>query len=292
MEAFVRVADAGSFTAAARNWGCSKAAMSKYVSELEEHLGVALLRRTTRSLSLTEAGRRYRQRCLGVLEEIESAETDARDDTLAPRGVLRVSAPPGFMSRHGALMTTQFTDRYPDIRLDLDLTHRMIDLVEEGIDVAIRVTDPGDSTLVARRLGPAPVIAVASPDYLAERGTPCRPLDLADHDCLVDTNFRDGGRWPFVYRRKREVVEVDGPFRVNSPETLRDLAVANRGIALVAHFVVANSVECGELVEVLPSMVDLHWSVYAVYPRRRYLPARVRAFVDHLAKGLKAGGRG
>ena len=163
MEAFVRVVDAGSFSAAARQWGRSKAVVSKYVSALEDHLGVELLRRTTRSLSLTEAGRAYRERCTDVLGEVQSLEASLREGVAAPRGPLRVSAPPGLASHYLEVMTKDFIERYPDVTIDLDLTHRMIDLVEENIDVAIRVTDPRAASLGARRLAPVARVAVAAP---------------------------------------------------------------------------------------------------------------------------------
>ncbi len=282
----MRVVNAGSFSAAARSWGLSKAVMSKYVSALESHLGVALLRRTTRSLSLTDAGREYFERCVEVLGELESIEAALHDDHVQPRGLLRVTAPPGLVSEYGPVLTTAFTAKYPHIRMDLRLTHRMVDLVEEGIDVAIRVTAPRDSSLIARRLAPAPIVAVAAPSYLAQRGTPATPSDLRTHDCLVDTNYRDQGRWRFRHRGRSEVVEVDGPFRVNSPTAVRDLALAGHGVALVPAFVAAEALASGELVEILAGTVAFDWSIFALYPRRRHVSGRVRAFVDHLVRAL------
>ena len=279
MEAFVRVVDAGSFSAAAQQWGRSKAVVSKYVNALEDHLGVALLRRTTRSLSLTDAGRAYRERCADVLGEIEALEASLREGIAAPRGPLRVTAPPGFASHYLGLMTKAFLARYPEVTIDLDLTHRMVDLVEEHIDVAIRVTDPQDSSLVARRLAPAPIIAVAAPSYLQRKGTPKRPSDLRHHDCLVDTNFRDQQRWRFRTKHKSETITVRGPLRINHPDAIAGMAAA--GLAKPA-------LQAGHLREVLKGSVALHWSILAVYPRRRYLPLRVRAYVDHLAQGLAA----
>ena len=254
MEAFIRVVDAGSFTAAARQWGRSKAVVSKYINALEDHLGVELLRRTTRSLSLTEAGRAYRERCADVLGEIQSLEASVREDIAAPRGPLRVTAPPGLAGHYLDVMTSGFLTRYPEVTLDLDLTHRMVDLVEENIDIAIRVTDPRDSSLVARRIAPAPILAVASPDYLRRRGTPKKPADLRDHDCIVDTNFRDQQRWRFRSRRsggKTETVSVDGPLRVNHPDAVREMAEAGLGVALVPDFVAREALEAGRLCEVL-----------------------------------------
>jgi len=286
MEAFVRVVDAGSFSAAARHWGRSKAVVSKYVSALEEDLGVALLRRTTRSLSLTEAGRAYRERCTGILGEIQSLEASVRESAEAPRGRLRVSAPPGLASHHLEVMTKDFIARYPEVSIDLDLTHRMVDLVEENIDVAIRVTEPRDSSLVARRIAPVSIIAVAAPSYLRRRGAPKKPSDLCEHDCLVDTNFRDQQRWRFQWKGKAETVTVDGPLRVNDPDAIRDLAIAGLGIGLVPDFVAVEAIRKGELRELLPDTVALRWSILAVYPRRRYLPLRVRAYVDHLVERM------
>lgn len=286
MEAFVRVVDAGGFSAAARGWGRSKAVLSKYVSALESHLGVALLHRTTRSLSLTEAGRAYHERCVDLLGEIDALEASVRADHVALRGTLRVTAPPGFASRRLPLMTSEFVARHPMVSVDLDLTHRMVDLVEEGIDIAIRMTDPRDSSLVARRIAPAPVIAVAAPAYLGAHGTPERPSELRAHACLVDTNFRDRQRWPFRIDGRREVVEVRGPVRINSPTAVAALAVAAHGIALVPRLVVEEELATGRLVEVLAGTVALDWGIYAVYPRRRHLPARVRAYVDHLVVAL------
>jgi DNA-binding transcriptional LysR family regulator len=286
MEAFVRVVDAGSFSAAARQWGRSKAVVSKYVNALEDHLGVELIRRTTRALSLTDAGRAYRERCADVLGEIEALEVFLRQDLASPRGTLRVTAPPGLASHHLDVMTKDFIERFPEVTIDLDLTHRMVDLVEENIDVAIRVTDPSDSSLVARRIAPVPILAVAAPSYLRRRGTPKRPADLRNHDCLVDTNFRDQQRWRFRKGKRTEIITVDGPLRVNSPDAIRDLAAAGLGIALLPELVARDSLKNGSLREVLPGTVALHWFILAVYPRRRYLPLRVRAYVDHLVERM------
>ena len=286
MEAFVRVVNAGSFSAAARRWGVSRAVVSKYIAALEGHLGVELLRRTTRALSLTDAGRRYHARCVDVLGEIEALEASLRSDHVQPRGLLRVTAPPGFMTRYGPMMTTGFTERHPGVTMEIHLSHRLVDLVEEGLDLAIRLTAPWDSSLIARKLAPAPLVAVAAPAYLARCGRPQRPADLRHHDCLVDTNFRDLGRWRFRVGRKLETVEVTGPFRINSPTATRDLAIAGHGIALVPGFLTTDALDSGQLIEVLAGMPAFDWSIWAVYPQRRHLAGRVRAFIDYMAEQL------
>jgi DNA-binding transcriptional LysR family regulator len=292
MEAFVRVVDAGGFSAAARSWRVSKAAVSKYVAALEAHLGVELLRRTTRAVVPTDAGRSYYRSCVDLLGELEQIEASLRDDHAQPRGRLRVTAPPGFMAVHGELITSGLVARYPQLQVDLQLTHRMVDLIEEQIDVAIRITVPRDSSLVARRIAAAPIVAVAAPSYLARAGRPRKPADLRDHDCLVDTNFRDGARWSFRRGGRRELVEVDGPFRVNSPTVVRDLAVAGHGVALVPELVARAQLDDGRLVPVLVDMPDYDWGIYALYPRRRYLSGRARALIDHLVDELGGPARG
>ena len=286
MEALVRVVEAGSFSAAARQWGRSKAVVSKYVSALEGHLGVELIRRTSRSLSLTQAGRTYHRRCRELLGEIDDLESLMRDERLALRGTLRITAPPEFVAMYLHLMTTAFLERHPEVCIDLDLTHRMVDLVEEGIDLAIRATDPDDSSLVARRIVPSPILALASPSYLAARGEPETPSDLLQHACLVDTNFRDQQRWRFEVDGRAVTVNVSGPVRANSPSVIRDLAVAGHGIALSPLFMVSSELSDGRLREILPGMVTFQWWILAVYPRRRYLTARVRTYIDHLIAAL------
>ncbi|MCA9552994.1 MAG: LysR family transcriptional regulator [Myxococcales bacterium] len=290
MEAFVRVVDAGSFSGAARGWGCSKAAVSKYVAGLEAHLGVELLRRTTRALHLTDAGRSYYARCAALLQEVAALEGDLEAGHRAPQGVLRVTAPPSFVDQYRALVLSDFRARYPGIRMDLHLTHRMVDLVEEGFDVAIRVTAPRDSSLVARRLAPAPLVVVAAPAYLQAAGTPRTAAALKDHACLVDTNFRGGARWRFSRGGKVSQVDVEGPFRVNSPVVVCHLAEAGHGVAIVPEYVASEALADGRLVEVPVGKPAFSWSMYAVYPRRRFVSGRVRAFVDHLAAGLAAAG--
>ncbi len=286
METFVRVVRAGSLSAAARQWGRSKARISQTLAALEAELQMTLLQRTTRSLKLTEAGRIYFERCADLLAQLDALETDLAGARSALTGNLRVTAPPGFALRFLPVLTTSFHEQHPGVSIELDLTHDFVDLIERGVDVAIRVTAPRDSSLIARRLAPAPVVAVAAPSYLSRNGVPRSPEDLRRHSCLVDTNFRQQQRWTFKTLGGTRSVSVAGPFRVNHPEAVHDLAVAGHGVALLPRFVAADALQQGKLVEVLQGRVALSWAVYAIYPRRAHLPERVRAYVEHLAAAL------
>ncbi|MEZ4337117.1 MAG: LysR family transcriptional regulator [Sandaracinaceae bacterium] len=286
MEALVRVVDAGSFAEAARRWGRSTSVVSKYVSQLEEDLGVRLLRRTTRRLGLTDAGVAHVERCRRVLADVTDAEAQLRADHAELRGGLRISAPPGFLGRHRRRAVTDFVLRYPEVRLDIDLTHRMVDLVEEHVDVAIRLTRPEDSSLVARRLGPAPLVLLASPAYLAAAGRPAHPSELGAHACIADTNFTFHPRWPFVVDGRPVAVEIGGPVQVNSPSFVRGLALDGLGLALIPRMLVEDDLERGDLEELFPGAVDAGWSIWAVTSQRRLLNARTRAFIGHLREVL------
>jgi len=288
MEALIRVVDAGSFSEAAKRWGRSKAAVSKYVAALEEHVGVQLLQRTTRSSSLTEAGRLYVAGCRELLGDLDALEAGLHTDRVALRGLLRVSAPPGLASRHLHALTTDFLAQHPDMRIDLDLTHRIVDMVDEGVDVAIRATEPLDSSLVARRLAPVHILAVAAPAYLDAHGALRTPADLAHHRCLVDSNFREPQRWRFCVEGRRVSVRVDAAIRVNSPIAIRELCLDAQCVALAPDFMVEDELRAGKLVELFHGQVALEWTLHALYMRRDHVPARLRAYVDHLALSFSA----
>ncbi|MEM9071225.1 MAG: LysR family transcriptional regulator [Myxococcota bacterium] len=286
MEAFVRVAEVRSFAEAARRWGRSKAVVSKYVGHLEAHLGVQLFQRTTRSVVLTDAGRAHFDSCQQILALVEESETQLKDDHVSLTGSLRVTAPPGLVSEERRVLVASFLRRYPRVSLDLDVTYRMVDLVEERVDVAIRVTQPRDSSLVARKLAPAEMVLVASPAYLSSSPPIHGPEDLRQHACLVDRNFGFQPRWPFVIGGRRQSVEVAGPVRANDPFVVRDLALEGMGVALIARVLARRELAEGRLTEVLPGTVDLQTGIYAITSQRRRLPARVRAFLEHLRREL------
>ena len=219
--------------------------------------------------------------CQHILGQLAEAEGRLRADHVAPAGLLRVSAPPGLLSLHPRLVSS-FLAQHPGVTLDLDLTHRMVDLVEERIDVALRMTAPRDASLVARRLAPAPRVVVASPAWLAANGTPDTPAALARFPCIQDTNFRFHPRWPFRVGGQRFSVEVSGPVRVNSPLLVRDLVLEGAGIGLIHALLVAEELRSGRLVALFDGQVDTDWSIYAITSQRRHLSSRTRAFLQHV----------
>ncbi|WP_096704538.1 LysR family transcriptional regulator [Magnetospirillum sp. 15-1] len=281
--AFVRVAETGSFSEAARRLNLSKSMISRQVSALEADLGVRLLHRTTRSLSPTEAGRAYLERCQRILADLDEANLLVSHLQAVPRGRLRVSAPLSFGIGHLSSCLPGFLERYPEIELEMGFTDRHVDLVEEGWDLAVRIGRLADSSLIVRRLAPVRRLAAASPAYLARRGTPVRPEDLAGHDCLTH-----GGRvhseWRFTGDDGKPLqVEVRGRFDADNGDVLRDMALAGLGIVLLPSFFLGDDIRAGKLVPLLEKYVPLDSSLNAVYPHGRHLSPKVRAFVDHLA---------
>jgi len=233
IRAFVQVFDSGGFSAAARQHGRSKALLSKYVTDLEDYLGVRLMNRTTRKLSLTEAGEAYYREASQLLQQLDDLDASILDQTAAPRGLLRVSAARNFGEMILAPAIFVFLAEHPDVTLDLRLEDRFVDLVEEGIDVALRISAAQDSSLIARKICDMQHSAVASPEYLLAHSEPKTPEDLRHHACIVDTNFQGQANWRFVDKGQTLSVHVSGPVRVNSPLSARDAALAGLGIALL-----------------------------------------------------------
>ncbi|TNE86585.1 MAG: LysR family transcriptional regulator [Deltaproteobacteria bacterium] len=291
MEGFVRVAEAGSFAEAARRWGRSKAVMSKYVAQLEAQLAVRLFERTTRTLALTPAGEAHLARCREILDLLDEAEAAVRDQRARLDGTLRLTAPPGFLAEYLDVVT-DFARTHPDLTVDIDASERLVDLVAERVDVAVRLTRPTDSSLIARRLAPVRLLLVASPEYLEAHGRPTGPEDLVDHRCILDTALSVRERWPLREGERRVTVEVRAPLRINGAGLVRDVAVRGLGIALVPELVVREALADGTLEEVLVDGVDWSWSIWAVTPSRTHLPARVRAFLDHLGAAFQQAASG
>ncbi len=282
MAVFARVVEDRSFTQAADALGRSKSAVSKAVSRLEDRLGARLLNRTTRRLSLTEAGTAYYERAAHILAE--AAEADSAVSALQdePRGTLRINAPMSFGQRHLAPAIGAFLKRYPELRLDITLADRFVDLIGEGYDVAIRIAALPDSSLVAAKLAPNRRVVCASPDYLARAGAPQHPQDLLDHNCFGYAYQATGNIWRFAGPHGPTAVRVAGTLTANNGELLKAAMAEGLGLALVPTFSIVEELSSGSLVIVLPDYIDIETSVYAVYPHSRHLSVKVRAFVDFL----------
>jgi len=285
LEAFARVAETGSFSAAARALNLSKSLISRQVSALEAELGARLISRTTRSLTLTEAGRGYYEQVTRILAQMEEADLSVSQLQATPRGKLRVNAPMSFSLLRLAPALPDFLALYPEIDVDLVMNDRRVDLMEEGFDLAIRIGRLTDSSLVARKLSPVQRLIVASPAYLAERGTPEVPADLRRHDCLCYSNADTIDEWRFCEADGRPVtIEVKGRVRANNGDLLRIAALRGLGFVDLPNFLVAGDIESGALVPVLQDYVKQDGGVYAVYPHARYLPPKIRVFIDFLAE--------
>ena len=290
MRAFVKVADSGSFSAAARLLGRSKAMVSKQLAMLEATLGVQLLVRTTRQVRLSESGRRYYERCVQVLADIDDLESHVEQSEAAPRGVLRVAGPQTFAELHLSAALREFLLRYPDLKVELVLTDRVVDLVEQGFDVAIRIGELEDSSLLARRLATGAIVVCASPEYLACHGVPQTPEQLVRHELVIDTNLRQPGTWRFVRDGRPLTVRASGRVQVNSAIMVRHLLLSGVGVGLCPEFVVREDLAAGRLVALLTAFSAYDLGIYAVYPHTRHVPSRVRVFVDFLAEYIAADG--
>lgn len=281
---FVRVVETGGFTAAAGGLELSQSAVSRRVSALEKRLGVQLLQRTTRRLRLTEAGAEYFQRAQRSLRELEEAELEVTRHQAEPRGTLRVTAPAGFTLLHLTPLIGPFVARYPEVRLELSLEDRRVDIIEEGFDLALRVAELEDSGLVARKIAPARRVICASPAYLERRGVPEHPQELVHHDCMVYTYGPQPGRWRFHTRGSGRdiVVPVRGPVTSNNGTIQKEAALADLGLVDLPTFYVGDELRNGRLRAVLGRYTPLTHGIFALYPKRRGLAPKVRAFVDFL----------
>jgi len=284
MAVFAKVVEAQSFAAAARHFRMSPAMVSKHVQTLEERLGVRLLNRTTRRVSLTEVGQEYYERCVRILAEVEEAEGAASDQQSAPRGGLRVTAPVSFGTRQLAPAIADYLIAYPNVTIELSLDDAYIDLVEKRFDLAIRLGDLADSSLIARKLYQVKMIPCASPRYLESHGVLQAPRDLAKHNCLVYTFTAPRSVWNFVGRDgKEQVVRISGDFLASSGEALLALALKDAGIFLAPDYLIMSDLDAGRLVRLLPDYAAPETEVHAVYPHNRYLSAKTRSFIDFLA---------
>lgn len=289
LRAFATVVEHGSFARAAERLDVSTSAVSRQVADLEEHLGVRLLNRTTRRLSLTESGSAFHERCVQLLADLDEAERAVSAAALEPRGTLRLTCAITFGVRHLAPVIAAFAARHPQLRFDVELSDRTVDLVDEGFDLAVRIGAIGSQNLIGRRVGTTALVLCAAPAYLERRGRPGTPADLAHHDCLSYEYMPSRGIWRFLDRHGREhVARIAGPAHANNGRMLVALAVAGLGIALEPDFIVAPEIRAGRLVPLLAEFRPATAPVWAVYASRRHLSAKVRAFVDFLAAEFAA----
>ena len=287
MQAFAKVVETGSFTRAAEALGISRTMATVHVGRLEEHLHIRLLNRTTRRLSLTEAGSAYYERCAALLGEIDGLESSLEAMAEEPAGVLKVSAPVSFGVLHLGSALAEYAEKHPAVRFDLSLNDRTVDLVEEGYDVAIRIARLVDSSLVARRLADTTLCVCASPAYVKRHGAPRHPRELATRPCLGYAYAGTGDKWTFTGPEGPVEVRVRTESRANNGDLLRMLAIHGHGIALLPSFIVADDLQARRLVRLLPRYNAGELGVFAIYPSRKHLSAKVRTLVDFLAQRFK-----
>ncbi len=289
MRAFTAVAQEGSFTAAARRLGMSTKLVSKYVQQLEARLETRFFNRTTRSVSLTDVGTAYLERCRPILEQIDELELLVKERQTSLAGPIRIAAPTAFGSTELTQALIPFMLTHREVEIDLKLSDNRVALVEEGFDLAIRVGTLRDSTLIAKKLADMALIVSASPTYLGKHGRPTSPKTLATHDCLIDENQSDATVWRFHSGRSDIAVKVGGTFRANSPGAIAQMALGGLGIARSPRYVIEPALKDGRLEQLLPEFTTDEFGLYAVYPLNRHLTARVRALIDHLAEHLSQG---
>ncbi|TAI60955.1 LysR family transcriptional regulator [Bradyrhizobium sp. Leo170] len=284
MQAFVAVADLQGFAPAARKLGLSPSAVTRLIAALEERLGARLLQRTTRSVTLTDAGSRYLERIRRILADLEEAEEAVEGERTRPAGRLVISAPVGFGRLHVSPMVTAYLKRYPDVGVDLRLSDRMINLVEEGVDLAVRIGHLPDSTLVARHVGEMRRIVVASKQYLNARGEPKRPSDISAHDTIQFGAMSAAPDWRFVEEGQEVRVSPSPRFSSNGADAAIQYAEAGGGLTRVLAYQAAASLKAGRLRIVLAKFEEPPLPIHIVYPTSRLLSAKVRTFIDLVAE--------
>lgn len=286
MQLFVRVAELGSFAAAAQQLGVARSVVTRQIAGLEAHLGVKLMVRSTRRLALTSAGTAYLEKCRVILNLVEAAETDVAEERLTPRGNIRLSLPLVFGLKRLAPLLLDFSRRYPEVALDMDYTDRRVNLIEEGIDLSIRITRRLEAGDVARRIGSARMQVVAAPKYLARHGRPQHPSELAHHECLGYTSAGTALAWPFMINGQTESIAVRSRINANNGDVLTEAAAQGLGITCQPDFIVDSYLAAGRVEEILASFPMPELGIYAMLPSNRHVPYRVRALMDYLAQSL------
>lgn len=286
MKTFTAVVEAGSFVGAMDAVGLSKPAVSRHVNELEEHLGTRLLQRTTRRLSLTGEGQTYYQRCKEILLAVQEAEGEVGSSALQAQGRLRIGAPQTFGALHLAALWGRFAAENPQVTLEIILSDRVVDLVEEGYDLVIRIARLPDSSLVSRRIALTRMVLCASPQYLSRHGTPVHPHDLARHDVISYTYWSSGDNWNFEGPGGEATVRTHSRIHANNGDACRAAALEHQGIILQPDFLVYEDLRSGALVELMPEFRAVELGIFAIYPTRKQLPLKVRRLLDFLVNAL------
>ncbi|MBW8183787.1 LysR family transcriptional regulator [Shewanella nanhaiensis] len=286
MRSFIRVVETGSFSAVAKELNTNQATISKRVAALESELGSHLLVRGSRAHKLTETGQSYYERVVNILSEIEEAESEARSMTATPKGKLRVTVPTMFGGLYIAPVISTFLDTYPNIHLDLIFNEKMLHLVEEGIDLAIRLGDLKDSSMIAKQLGYDDLIIVASPTYLQNYSTPNHPRELKQHNCLVYSLSPKGTVWNFSNQKSDASVQITGNFQCDNGFGLMEMLLADAGIALMPSWLVTSYISSGKLTHILKDYYK-RYPINAVYPANNYMPLKTKYFLDFMEKTIK-----
>jgi DNA-binding transcriptional LysR family regulator len=287
MQVFCKVVEIGSFAGAADKMDMSTSAVSRQLAQLEAALNARLLHRTTRRISLTTSGQAYYERCLQLLADMAEAEELVGSNTIHPRGTLRLTAPLSFGASHLAPALGAFAQSYPDVRFDVMLADRLIDLTEEGLDLAIRIGSLGNQNMVARRIGSAKVLLCASPQYLEKRGLPRSPQELSTHDCLTYAYTSESDIWSFEHPSEAPCkIKVKGPVHANNGTVLAELAAAGMGITSAPDFLLAPFIQTGRLQPILVEWQKPSLPISGVYPSRKHLSAKVRTFLSFLENWL------
>jgi DNA-binding transcriptional LysR family regulator len=284
LRAFTKVVELGSFSEAGRTLRLSRSAISKYISDLENELGVQLLNRTTRQVSPTENGQLYFERAIGVLSELDAADQAVAHLQATPRGLLRVNAPMSFGTLQLGPAIADFMERYPELRIQLVLSDQHVDPVQDGLDVTLRIADLESSSLIARKIMPIDRVVCASPNYFERHGTPKHPSDLREHNCLAYGFLSTGNQWKLIGKDGDHWIQPQWTLCVNNAEVLRDAAINARGIAVLPVFIASDALRDGRLRTCLDDYHPPQLTLYAIYPPTQHLAMKVRLFIDFLVE--------
>ncbi|MFI4889933.1 MAG: LysR family transcriptional regulator [Steroidobacterales bacterium] len=292
MHQFVRVAELGSFSAVAQQQGVARSVVTRHVAALESHLGTKLIARSTRRLALTSAGADYLEKCRVILNLVDAAEGGAASERQVPRGRIRMSLPVSFGRRHLSPLILDFARRYPEVSLDIDYVDRRSNLIEDSMDLAIRITQRLEPGNVARRIGSSRMLVVASPEYLGKHGEPRHPKDLIHHECLAYSGTARQHTWEFLVDGRPQAFPIRSRLQANNGDALVDAAIAGFGLTYAPEFMSADALATGQLRQTLGDIAATELGIYGVLPSHRHVPHRVRVLLDFIAERLAHEPRG